>query len=134
MKLAWGVPRWSHNYLVEHVLSSGVPHVRQKILGFTNKLLNSDSPEIRILANLVARDAGSVTGLNLIRIEEEFQMDPWVSNSAQLAERYKCYDVPAIDEWRLPLLVKLLDQRREMSLCEEGTKSISELIDSLCHT
>ena len=78
-------------------------------LGFTNKLMNS--PEIRILANLVACDAGSVTGSNLIRIEEEFGLDPWVSNSSQLAGRYKCYDVPAVDEWRLPLLVKMLDQR-----------------------
>ena len=114
VKLAWGVPRWSHNYFVEHVLSAGIDHVRQKILGqylgFTKKLMNSDSPEIRILANLVARDAGSVTGSNLLRIEEEFRLDPWASNSAQLAERYKCYGVPAEDEWRLPLLVKLLDQ------------------------
>jgi hypothetical protein len=113
-KLAWGVPRWSHNYFVEHVLSAGIPHVRQKILGqylgFTKKLMNSDSPEIRILANSVARDA------------------------AQLAERYKCYCVPAEDEWRLPLLVNLLDQRREMSVCEERTKSISEMIDSLCYS
>ena len=72
---------------------------------------------------MVTRDAGSVTGSNLIRIEEEFGLDPWVSNSAHLAEKYKCYDVPAVDEWRLPLLVKLLNQRREMSVCEERTKS-----------
>ena len=102
VKLAWGVPRWSHNYFVEHVLSAGIPHVRQKILGqylnFTNKLINSDSPEIRILANLVARDAGSVTESNLIRNEEEFRLDPWTSNSAQLAEVYKCYNVSAVDE------------------------------------
>ena len=106
VKLAWGVPRWSHNYFVEHVLSAGIPHVRQNILGqylgFTKKLMNSDSPEIRILANLVARDAGSVTGSNLLRIEEEFGLDPWASNFAQLADRYKCYGVPPEDEWRLP--------------------------------
>ena len=75
-----------------------------------------------------------MTGSNLLRIEEEFRLDPWASNSAQFAERYKCYGVPAEDEWRLPLLVKLLDQRREMSVCEERTKSISELIDSLCYS
>ena len=83
---------------------------------------------------MVACDARSVTGSNLLRIEEEFRLDPWASNSAQLAERYKCYGVPAEDEWRLPLLVKLLDQRREMFVCEERTKSNSELIDSLCYS
>ena len=97
-------------------------------------MINSDSPEIRILANLVARDAGSVTGSNLLKIEEEFRLDPWASTSAELASRYKCYVVPAEDEWRLPLLIKLLDQRREMYVCEEKTKSISELIDSLCYS
>ena len=94
----------------------------------------SNSPEIRMLANLVAQDAGSVTGSNLMNIENEFGTDPWSTTSAQLAEKYSCYAVPAEDEWRLPLLVKLLDQRRDMSACEENTKSISELIDSLCHT
>ena len=31
-KLAWGVPRWTHNYFVEHVLSCGIPSARQRIL------------------------------------------------------------------------------------------------------
>ena len=123
---------------MEHVLSARIPHVRQKILGqylgFIKKLINSESPEIRILANVVGRDAGSVTDSNLLKIEEVFRLDPWASNDAQLADRYKYYDVPAEDEWRVPLLVKLLDQRREMSVCEEKTKSVSELIDSLCYS
>ena len=119
-------------------LSNGVPHARQQILGqylgFTKKLMLSKSPEIRMLAELVVHDVGSVTRSNLLKIEEEFGADPWSTNSAQLAEKYSCYPLPAEDEWRLPLLLKLLDQRRDMSACEENTKSISELIDSLCHT
>ena len=138
VKLAWGVPRWTHNYFVEHVLSCGIPSARQRVLGqylgFFQKLIKSDSPEIRMLASLVGRDAGSVTGANLVNIEEEFGLDPWVSSSAQLGEKYSCYSVPADDSWRLPLLVKLLDQKREMTICEENTKAISELIDSLCYS
>ena len=87
---------------------------------------------MRLIANIVARDAGSVTGANLLRIEEEFGLDPWVTSSDQLAEEYKEYAVPVGDEWRLPLLVKLLDQRRDMISCEENSKTVSELIDSLC--
>ena len=56
MKLAWDVPRWSHNYLVDHLLAPGVSPVRRNILGqylgFFRKLLTGDNPEIRILANL----------------------------------------------------------------------------------
>ena len=138
VKLAWGVPRWSHNYFVEHVLSCGIPSVRQKVLGqylgFFKKLLVSESSEIRLLANVVGCDAGSVTGSNLINLEEEFGLDPWTSSSSQLAEKYSGYEIPAEDGWRLPLLVKLLDQKREMEVMNEKTKTISELIDSLCYS
>jgi hypothetical protein len=138
VKLAWDVPRWSHNYLVDHVLASGVPPVRRKILGqylgFFRKLLISDSPEIRILANLAGRDVGSVTGANLLNIGTEFDLDPWTCSPGQLKEKYNFYQVPAEDEWRLPLLVKLLNQRMEMRACDEATTTISELIDSLCYS
>ena len=85
MKLAWVVPRWSHNYFLEHVLAPGVPPVRRKVLGqylgFFGKLLISDSPEIRILVNLVGRDVGSVTGANLLNIH----ILTWILGPALLA-------------------------------------------------
>ena len=40
---------WSMSFLLGYLMCN---------VGFTKKLMNSDSPEIRILANLVARDAG----------------------------------------------------------------------------
>ena len=102
MKLAWGVPRRCHNYFVENVLSYGLPQVRQRILGqylgFFQKLLRSDSAEIRMLANVVGRDAGSVTGSNLLNLEDEFQVDPWVISSYQLAQKYGDYSVPDEDK------------------------------------
>ena len=138
VKLLWDIPRWSHNYLVEHVLSCGIPPVRQRVLGqylgFFQKLTKSDSPEVRLLADLVGRDAGSVTGQNLLNIEEEFELDPRVSSSFQLGEKYCLYHVPDEDRWMLSFLVKLLDQNRDMAVMEENTKTISELIDSLCYS
>ena len=138
VKLAWGVPRWTHNYFVEHILSAGIPHIRQQVLcqylGFFKKLISSDSEEIRLVANIAGRDANSVMGTNLRKIEEEFGIDPWRANSGQLHQIYEFYPVPAGDEWRLQLLSKLLDQRRVMAVCEERTKVISELIDSICYS
>ena len=96
---------------MEHVLSIGIPSVRQKILaqylGFFQKLVSSPSPEISLLDNLVARDAGSVTAKNMSNIENEFVLDPRVSSSAQLCEKYTFYRVPEEDKWGSPLLVKL---------------------------
>ena len=39
---------------------------------------------------------------------------------------------PKEDEWRLPLLEKLLKQRYEMEIHVQDTDAIQELIDSLC--
>ena len=68
----------------------------------------------------------------MANIENEFGLDPWVSSSAQLAEKYTLYSVPDEDKWRAPLLVKLLEQKSEMIVMKESTKTISEVIDSLC--
>ena len=69
-----------HNHFVEHVLAKGVHHARQQIFRFTKKLMLSNSPEIRMITNLVAEDAESVTGSNLLNVEEEFGTDPWRAN------------------------------------------------------
>ena len=87
-----------------------------------------------MLANIVGRDMGSVTGKNLHNIESEFALDPWQCSPGEIKQNYNYYEVPEMDKWRLPMLVKLLDQRLEMQICEDNTKTISELIDSLCST
>ena len=65
---------------MEHILSGGIPHIRQQVLcqylGFFKNLINSDSQEIRLLANIAGRDLNSVMGNNLRKIEEEFGIDP----------------------------------------------------------
>ena len=103
----------------------------------TNKLIKNlrQSPlrELRILANLVGRDTNSVTGRNLSNLMEEFPtVDPWRHGAAHFKTEYRGYLVPDEDQWRLPLLKKLLYQRREMDTCGEDVTTITELIDSLC--
>ena len=113
-----------------------MPSVRKKILvqylRFFQNLLKSKSPEIVMLANTVGRDLGSVTGKNLFNVECEFDLDPWNCSPEVLKKKYCHYSVPDVDKWRLPLLVNLLEQKREMEACEENSKSIRELIDFLC--
>ena len=40
--------------------------------------------------------------------------------------------IPDTDRWRLPLLVEYVQIRDELNTCCEDTKTIDELIDSLC--
>ena len=136
VKLAWDLPRSTHNYLVDNLLSGSLPSVRQKLLcqyiGFYQKLRSSASWEVRILANIVGSDAASVTGKNLCQFKSEFNLCPWTDSIGSFKKMYMGYQVPAEDMWRLPFLLKLINQRREMFICDEDSSSITELINSLC--
>ena len=68
---------------------------------------------------LAGRDRLSVTGKNLAMLEEEFGLDPWTQTGNMFKGNYKGYSIPDADKWRLPLLQKLLIQRRDMVTCDE---------------
>ena len=136
VKLTWDIPRWTHNYLVDNLLAGDIPSTRQKILcqyvNFFRKLRVSPLREVRILANVVGKDEGSVTAGNLAYLKEVFKLDPWTQSMMVFKKMYKGYTVPEVDGWRLPMLEKLLNQRREMAACDEEVDDITGLIDSLC--
>ena len=140
VKLAWHVPRQTHTYFVDHLLSSGISNVKTDILaqyvGFFRSLRCSPSQEVRILANMMGRDMQSCTGHNLAYLREETGLDPWSCNSRQvrlaLVKEDKLAVVPRQDQWRLPYLAKLLVERGERYYQCEDTDWLTELIDALC--
>ena len=83
-------------------------------------------------ANIVDKDAGSIMAKNLRNIQQEFDMCFWTNTGNAFKEEYRDYIVPEEDKWRLPFLMKLLEQRREMVTCEEDISTITSLVDSLC--
>ena len=96
------------------------------------KLLNSNSPEVSIVANMVARCARSNTGKNLINIERETKLDPWVTESWRVREAIKRTTVPVLEGRRLHYLGNLLNARLEMETNCKDLEEINGLIDSLC--
>ena len=80
VKLAWGVPRWTHNYFVDNLLAGKLPSLRQRLLcqyiKFFQCLRTSPLREVRVLVNITARDNTSVTGNNLEEIKKEFSLVP----------------------------------------------------------
>ena len=136
VKLTWDIPRWSHNYLVDNLLAGNLPSTRKKLMcqyvNFFQKLLVSPLREVRVVARIVGRDNRSVTGINLMALKQEFNLDPWVRSAVCFKSGYVGYIVPEVDRWRLPLLRKMLNQRSEMVVCEEEVDTITDLIDSLC--
>ena len=135
VKLAWGIPRSSHNYFVD-LLAAPLQSVNKKLLcqyvSFYQRLSKSTSREVRIMSNIVSHDIRSVTGRNLKNIACLFNIDPKLHHAEHFKQKDIGYKIPEEDEWRVPLLRKLLDQRRELYSCEEDTSNIDELIESLC--
>ena len=70
------------------------------------------------MSEVEARDAGSVTGRNIINIRQEFGKDPRLMTSKELRSRYSGTDVPEGDGWKLDLLSEMLKERQERN--EDG--------------
>ena len=82
--------------------------------------------------NLAARDMSSTTGRNLHLIRQETNLNPWVAAPSCVRLNLSLSTVPAMDEWRLPVLQSYLQKRYQLELQLQDTKEINTLIDSLC--
>ena len=110
--------------------------VKQQLVGryvnFVKMLLSSSSPEVCIVANMVARCARSTTGRNLMKIDRETQLDPWTADSWKIRDAVPRAEVPAMEGWRVQFLGKLLEARMEMDTKGQDLEEVNNLIDSLC--
>ena len=136
VKLTWDLPRSTHNYFVEHLLAKDFSSVRMRIMtqyvAFLKRLGKSVSDEVRILSSIAASDVRSVTGKNCLNLENEFSLNPWKETPGSFRKKYKVYDVPNQDTWRLPLLASLLREKHELDVTGENIENITGLIESLC--
>ena len=78
----------------------------------------SASWEIRVLSEVAGRDAGSVTGKNIINMQLEFNKDPREMTFSSMKSALKLREVPAGEGWVLDHLKDMLIERQEM--VEEG--------------
>ena len=138
VKLAYGVTRSTFTYMVEGYFARDFVSLRNQILGrypaFFQKLLNSPSKEIRLLANIVGRDPRSTTSKNLMYIKQLSGLDPWDFSSEKIKKNLPVKDVPENEKWRLGLMSSLMTLRQEKFVLAEDSQRISAMIDSLCST
>ena len=138
IKLSWEVPRDTHTYFVDNMLAEGLrslsTNIKSRYVKYFQSLLKSKSEQVRLLAALVGRDAMSTTGKNLIMLQRETGLNPWVVSARQVSNvlAAKVTPVPQQDSWRLQCLKKLLTQRYQLKMEAQDTKQISKLISSLC--
>ena len=116
VNLVWGVPRATHTYFVDQLLSCGISSLKTDILcryvKFISSLKNSPSAEVAITANIVLRDVRSDTGANVRFLAGEAGVDPLEGKHAiRLGLSEQSSQPEEKDEWRLKYLAGLLEQR-----------------------
>ena len=139
VKLCWDVPRSTHTFLVNNFLAATCTPLRGQAMAryvkFYATLLSSPCKEVAVVSRMVGGDASTTTGLNLLNIQLESQLNPRTSPLSKFKDFFKTTpDVPEIDQWRIPLLEKYLKKRNELNILCEDTTYIDDLITSLCST
>ena len=125
---------------MQQLLCCGFTSARVDILSrfvkFFHGLRSSSSHEVQVLSRLLARDRQSVTGKNLLLVQELSGINPWTATPGRLKAALQAedvVDVPALDRWRLSYLSSLLRQRGEAHYLalEDDEQRITDLINSL---
>ena len=140
VKLAWQVPRATHTYFVDQLLSCDQTSARMDILGryakFVRGLRSSPSMEVAVMCGVAQRDIRTITGSNIALLRNETGMDPVQCCLAKLKKELqsRVAQVPEHDWWRLNYLARLLTERGEASYRtdDDEVQRLSILIDSLC--
>ena len=136
IKLIWNVPRSTYTYIVENLLAENFISLRNQIYSryssFFQSLLKSSSKEVSFLANIVSRDAQSVTSRNINLVKNACGLSPWDYSSTRVKSALEKIPVPGNNSWRLPLLTKLLEMRSLQEKLLQKTDRLTEMINSLC--
>ena len=138
VKLAWQVPRQTHTYFVDHLLSCDHTSVKVDIMSrfvkFVMGLRASPSVEVAVLCGVVAGDVRTVTGSNLNMLFWETGLSPLGCSVGKVktALSMTLAPIPEIENWRVAYLGKLLKARGEAFYLGEETGQVTALIDCLC--
>ena len=134
------LPRATHRYFLP-MLSPGAVSARAEILSrfikFFRSLRAAPSHEVVSAALLLARDKRSTLAKNIDYVEKVTGQDAWVASPQLVCSIVVERETVAPneeDEWRLPYLAKLLEQRVQLHTLgmSEEEERVQELINSLC--
>ena len=103
-----------------------------RFVKFYQSLIECKSIEISVLAKIVSSDVRSVIARNIELISKETKSHFMYLTAIKVRNLVPIEAVPVNHEWRGPLLMKLLTERRQMEEMMTKTDVISSMIDSLC--
>ena len=88
VKLAWNLPRATNSYFVDNLLAVPFSTLRNQIMSryvkFFKNLVSSKNDDVRLLAELVGKDATSITGSNISKLWQE---NPWIATPSEVRSK-----------------------------------------------
>ena len=132
------MPRQTHTYFVDHLLSCDHTSVKMDIMSrfvkFVMGLRASPSVEVAVLCGVVTGDVRTVTGSNLNMLFWETGLSPLGCSLGKVkaALSMRLAPIPDIERWRVGYLGKLLQARGEALYLGDETGQVTALIDCLC--
>ena len=119
-------------FLVYRVLTGDIASVRDGILTryalFFQSLNKSNSKDIRILASISSVDGRCTTGSNTMKMSRETGLDLMACSRQTLRSALSQSTVPEEEEWTVPLLARLLQERKEWIEADEDRKHLDNMI------
>ena len=130
IRQTFDIPRASHIYLIQPVSENSHLKVKliKRFLGFYQTLASCDKPHIKYLMSLQKTDHRSIFGSNIANICFEAQVED--ISEVQISN-ISYASTPPEEEWRIPILLELLEIRAgrlESSLTVEEIKDLIDLV------
>ena len=133
VRVGLNIPATTHRYPVEPL--SGTCHAKtllcSRFLKFTDQLLKSTKPVVRLLARLFMGDMRTTLGRNLFKIKNG--LGNRECTIANIKRHYRYFPVPDGELWRLNLLDELLENSGKISNVESFSENnVKMLISAIC--
>ena len=113
IKVMYDLPWATHRWILEEITGKNLKlMLLRRFLKFVNAILKTSKPFLKFLLRTVSKDVRSVTGSNLrsIMVNNGVHAVPGVTQASAIRLR-GLQEVPAGEEWKVPLLHSLLDIR-----------------------
>ena len=129
------IPPQSHNYFIESL--SNCLHVKvmlaSRFMQFHKSLLENKKSCIRLLSNICVGDQRTIHGRNIFNLQRVLDCDMDDLSSSFIKENLKFKPLPEQEQWRVPLLLNLLDIRNNSMVLDNFEKEeIEDMIKQIC--
>ena len=132
VRTVFNLPIDTHRYIVENIIEG--KHIRVKLLkrfqNFCRQLENSEKPAVLELMRMAKQDPRSVFGRNYRYILEKSSAE--AMSEANIIN-VPTYRIPEDGAWKLPVIIELIDFKRDLVHLDAITRQeAEEIINYLC--